>query len=351
MQKPDRSIYRPQDYLEWRENNTLDITPKFQRRGVWSHNARSFFVDTLLQLMPVPPIYLRITQAQGTKSIRKQVIDGQQRIAAVLDFIDGKYNLSNTLSGAWAGKSFTGLKEEERNAILTYPFSTEVFQGISDLEVLQVFSRLNTYSVPLNAQELRNGRYFGFFKQTAYGLAYENLEFWRRHRIFSERSIARMLEVELVSELIIAQLEGMQDKKKSIDDFYDKYDETFPKRIESAKRFNDVLDSINAISESSLSDTEFHRPPLFYTLFCVIYHRKYGLPAQETVAKHTLDKRDYSALSQAIVRLSEMLTLARNNEDVPKKFENFIVACLRQTDNVKPRQDRFSFVYDMAFKE
>ncbi|HUT25866.1 MAG TPA: DUF262 domain-containing protein [Sumerlaeia bacterium] len=349
MQKPDRSIYRPQDFLEWRENSTLDITPKFQRRGVWSTNARSFFIDTLLQLMPVPPIYLRITQGADSRSIKRQVIDGQQRIASVLDFIDGKYNLSNTLSAPWARKSFRSLSAEEKQAILSYPFSTEVFQGISDLEVLQVFSRLNTYSVPLNAQELRNGRYFGLFKQTAYRLAYENLEFWRRHKVFSERSIARMLEVELTSELLIAQLEGMQDKKKSIGDYYEKYDESFAKRNESAKRFSEIIDIINSVSENSLSETDFNRPPLFYTLYCIVFHRKFGLPRQAATAKHVQDKQDNIALYETIVKLSDILGCARNREDVPKKYESFVNACLRQTDNIKPRQERFSFIYHMAF--
>ena len=51
------------------------------------------------------------------------------------------------------------------------------------VEVLEVFARLNTYSVALNKQELRNGRFFGLFKQSMYQLAYEHLEFWRRQRI------------------------------------------------------------------------------------------------------------------------------------------------------------------------
>ena len=88
-----------------------------------------------------------------------------------------------------------------------------MFGDISDGEVLETFARLNTYAVKLNAQELRNGRFFGLFKQSAYTLAFEHVEFWRRNGIFSERNIARMLEVELTSELLIALLDGLQDKK------------------------------------------------------------------------------------------------------------------------------------------
>src|SRR5437764_10209312 len=96
-------------------------------------------------------------------------------------------------------------------------FICEVFQGISDAEILEIFARLNQYSVPLNTQELRNGKYFGFFKQSAYRLAHTYVDFWRKHKLFSERAMARMTEVEFTSELMIAALDGLQDKKKSID--------------------------------------------------------------------------------------------------------------------------------------
>jgi hypothetical protein len=208
MAKPERSVYTPQDFLQWRASNTLELTPKFQRRGVWNAAARSYFIDTLLRSMPVPPIYIRGVQAKGTDRLVREVIDGQQRVSAVLDFIDGKYRLSSSLSAPWSNRSYKDLTETERQLVLHHSFSTEVFHGISDLEVLEIFARLNTYSVPLNHQELRNGKYFGPFKQSMYRLGYEHLEFWRAQKIFTERSIARMLEVELVSELSIAIIDG-----------------------------------------------------------------------------------------------------------------------------------------------
>jgi hypothetical protein len=245
MEKPERSVYTPQDFLQWRELSSLELTPKFQRRGVWTAAARSFFIDTLLRQMPVPPIYIRIVQSEDRKRSVRQVIDGQQRISCVLDYLDGKLRLSRTLPGPWAGKSFEGLTANEKQQLTTYTLSSELFYGISDSEVLQIFSRLNTYSVPLNAQELRNGKYFGLFKQSVDDLAYEHLEFWRRQGIFSERSIARMLEVELTSELIIAQIEGMKDKKKSIYQVYAKYDDQYPNRQLNERHFRDVIDSVN----------------------------------------------------------------------------------------------------------
>jgi hypothetical protein len=350
MQKPDRSTYTPSDFLQWRDSESLELTPKFQRRSIWKTPAKAFLIDTLLKEMPVPPLYLRITQNAARKKIVREVVDGQQRIKAVLEFIDGKYALSPTLDAPHAGKRFDELSTEEQDRITGYPFNSEVFKGISDEEVLEVFARLNTYSVPLNAQELRNGRYFGYFKQTCYTLAHEHIGFWRENRIFSEDKIARMLEVELTSELLIAQLVGMQDKKGTIDDFYEKYDEEFKHRDIVSRNFRRTLDAISEALRDELPHSEFHRVPLFYTLFCVMYHRLFGLPKQS--ARHTsrlFPNADRDSLRQAIEALSEKVAAARAEEEVPESYSRFVTACLRQTDNIGPRQVRFDFLYKRAF--
>lgn len=350
MAKPERSVYTPQDFLQWRKSKTLELTPKFQRRGVWNAAARSYFIDTLLRSMPVPPIYIRGVQAKDSDQLVREVIDGQQRVSAILDFIDGKYRLSSSLAATWAKKNYKDLTPSEKQTILHHSFSTEVFHGISDLDVLEIFARLNTYSVPLNSQELRNGRYFGLFKQSMYGLGYEHLEFWRSQKIFSERNIARMLEVELVSELSIAQIDGMQDKKKSIDEFYTKFEEEYDDRKKNEGRFREVIDDISETFKDGIGQTEFSRAPLFYTLFCAIYHRRFGLPkvALRTNTK-PLTNNERLSLADAVLRLSDLIEAGRNGEPVAPRYTNFVAACLRQTDNIRPRQDRLSGLYERAF--
>jgi len=242
----DKAVYTPTDFELWQANGMLDITPKFQRRPVWRTPARSYFLDTMLRGMTVPPLYLRLTQNETkTKPIR-QVVDGQQRMRSVLDFINDDFKLSKTLNAAWAGKRFSELSPDEKARIKGFKFSSEIFGGISDEQVLEVFCRLNMNGVPLNKQELRNGKYFGFFKQTAYTLAFEYLQFWRKNRIFTELSLARMLEVELTSELLIAGNSGMQDKKTSLDSFYQDLEEKYPDQERDSKRFKETVAAISA---------------------------------------------------------------------------------------------------------
>jgi hypothetical protein len=349
MVKPDRAVYTPTDFLSWREAKSLVLTPKFQRRGVWKPKARSFFIDTLLRGMPVPPIYIRVTQSADAKRVVREVIDGQQRIASILDFMDGRYRLSKTLRASWKGQDFEALGDL-RNKLRSYGFSAEVFHDVSDQDILELFSRLNMYSVKLNSQGLRNGKFFGLFKQSAYSLALEHLEFWRRNHIFSETNIARMLEAELTSELMIASIDGMQDKKKSIDDFYDRFDDSFPGQATTEKRVRAVMDAIADAADGELADTEFRRGPLFYTLWCVVYHRIYGLPQDGLPAgKKAFGRDEREGVRDAVVALSDKIAAARSGEGVPARFQAFVNACLRQTDNLRPRIVRFGTLYNTAF--
>jgi hypothetical protein len=130
--KTEKAVYTPEDFLLWRANNMFEITPKFQRRPVWRTPARSYFIDTLLRGMTVPPLYFRMTQNKTkTKAIR-EVVDGQQRVRSVLEFIEDTYRLSKTLKGPWSGKRFTQLPEDQQQQIKSFSFTAEIFKGISD---------------------------------------------------------------------------------------------------------------------------------------------------------------------------------------------------------------------------
>jgi len=351
--KTEKAVYSPEDFQLWEVNKILDLTPKFQRRPVWKAGAKSFFIDTLLRGMTVPPIYLRNTQNPAkTKSIR-QVVDGQQRIRTVLDFIrENGFRLSKTLKAPWAGKRFVDLTPEQQRQIMTFGLPSESFKGISDKQVLEVFCRLNMNGVPLNKQELRNGTFFGLFKQSCYTLALNYLEFWRNNRMFTELSIARMLEVELVSELLIAGNAGMQDKKGTINDFYAKWEDQYPEQHRDEKRFTETIAAISeTFPDGSLSETEFRRPPMFYTLYCVVYHHLYGLPGiTRATPKKKLTADEYESLHDAVMELSEALAQSKDpGIQTPKKYHSFITASARQTDNINPRRERFNSLYQSAF--
>src|SRR5207237_46759 len=157
----------------------------------------------------------------------------------------------------WANKRFTQLTEEQQRRIMRFGFSVESFSGISDEEILEVFCRLNTNGMQLNKQELRNGKFFGVFKQNESPLALKYLPFWRADEALTEQQIARMLEVELTSELLIAGNAGMQDKKNSIDTFYAKWENDYHHAKRDERRFTEVMDTITSALSGDLAESEF----------------------------------------------------------------------------------------------
>lgn len=351
--RPRRAEYTATDFVAMREANTLTLTPKFQRNPVWQPRQQSYFIDSIIRGIPIPPILMREVQRPTFDGVIREVIDGQQRLRAILDFIDGQYALSKSLeirvggksqTAAWAGKRFSNLASTERQQILNYYFSVEVFVQLPDRQVLEIFARLNSYSVQLNKQELRNGTYFGEFKQLATSLSHEYLDTWRAYKVFSEQAIARMMDVELTSELLILLLDGVQDKKKSIDDFYRTYDDEFDEADRCAKLFSRVMTEIAEAVGDDLANTAFRRVPMFYSLFAAVAARHTQVNGLDTApsgtGKLTLDERN--ALRQTVIDLSRFVEM--ESRSVPKSRQEFVIASSRQTDNRQPRVTRIETI-------
>jgi hypothetical protein len=70
------------------------------------------------------------------------------------------------------GSLFDDLPAEAQRKFLSYEFSVDLLVDATDADVLDVFARINSYSLPLNEQEKRNAKFFGAFKQTVYDLGF-----------------------------------------------------------------------------------------------------------------------------------------------------------------------------------
>src|SRR5262249_14501197 len=158
------------DLVRWEEGGELVLSPKFQRRRIWPPKARSFLIDTILHGFPIPKLYMRQhldvgKQGKPGRTVR-EIVDGQQRVAAVLDFYRNRFRISRAHE-PYANQRYQDLKKPDQERFLAYEFSADLLIGASDADVLNVFARINSHSVPLNAQEKRNARFYGEFKQTA----------------------------------------------------------------------------------------------------------------------------------------------------------------------------------------
>jgi hypothetical protein len=344
MDLPQPRQYTVNDFQEWYQRDALLLQPKFQRRLVWLEKPKSYLLDSIVRGFPVPPIYIReILDPDRRKTVR-EAVDGQQRLQTILDFLDDRGVILKSHNEEVGGQKFSELHEAMKKRILNYPFSVVILVGADDADVFKTFERLNSYTLPLSAQEKLNAKFFGSFKQFVFRLGQDHLEFWRSNGVLTNRKIVRMGEAELTSELIVAMLDGLQDKKKSLEHFYRRYDDVFPIAKKLRRRFEACIRLIQSIFGTELSDSAFHKKALFYSLFCVIYDILHGLPHSPIANRKAqrITSSSYASIRRGLARLASVL-----NSESPSAAEiRFIEACGRQTDNVGPRRVRHRYIYE-----
>jgi hypothetical protein len=181
----------------------LILQPDWQRYYVWSVNQASRLIESLFIGLPIPLIYLN-EELNGTFT----VVDGQQRLSAIIEFVQNKHMHPNKtgdviLSGLEVlkelnGKSFSDLTKQEQRLLRNRHLSTVQLKAITDPDLkLTVFQRLNTGTVALVPQELRNAAFRGPYNDA--------LKRWAQNEVFLKligRSDGtphpRMKDVELV---------------------------------------------------------------------------------------------------------------------------------------------------------
>lgn len=344
MKNFDSRTYSISDFLEWEERGQLEISPKFQRRSVWSPQAKSYLIDTIIKDKPLPKIFIRATTNPKTRVTVREIVDGQQRIRTILAFVKDAFRISQIHNDEFGGKTYSELPEEVQTEFLKYEISVDLLLDLSDREVLDIFARLNTYSVSLNKQELFNAKYFGYFKQLVYQLSGDYYTFWIKNKIFTDRKIVRMAEAELVTDLLIAVIDGIQSKK-SADKYYNKYDESFPNRGIIEKNFKATMDMIGNLFGDNLAETEFRTVPNFYGLFIAIYHMNYGILGLNS-KRCVIKEKDYPKVLNCLDDINGIIQM----EDVPKDYLTFIKSTKDATTDVPARKVRCEFIANRIFE-
>lgn len=333
------------DFREWNDRGELVLAPEFQRRKVWSDKARSYLVDTILKGFPIPGVYIRQKIHLKTQKTIREVVDGQQRIRAILDYINGDFAVSRVHSKKYGGLIFSELPDEVKEKYLEYDLSVDLLVGADDLDVLEVFARINSYTVVLNTQEKLNAEFSGKFKQAVFRLGRDHLEFWRKNKILTNYRIMRMKEAELSTDLVIAMISGIQDKSK-IKSYYKRYDDEFPQEEKTVKRFRKCIDTIAEIFGDTLIESPFRSTTLFYSLFCAIYDLLYSFPNSDT-PNLQIRKETYGPIKNALSKLEKELT---TKEPSPKYFE-FKDASNRHTTDRSRRLIRHRTIVNEILKE
>lgn len=345
MKSYDSRTYSINDFVEWDAAKQLELNPRFQRRPVWTEKAKSFLIDTVLRGKPIPKVFIRQKINVSTKTSMREVVDGQQRLRTILAFVKDGFVVSKRQNDESGGVLFSQLPEHVQAQVLAYEVSVDLLINLPDSEVLDIFSRLNSYAVVLNEQEKINADHFGPFKVLADKIGHKYFDYWTSQGILTSKQIMRMLEVNLVADLLIASLEGVKSKKQ-VKKFYDQYETAFDHDTDELEsKFDSVVVAIAAIYPEGLSDTEFRRPHLFYSLFTAVAHREFGIAGLPAVYAGL--RRPPDAVRSRLERVEELFAEA-DIAKLSKAEQDFLVDSRRATTDEKVRVRRAVFLLGLT---
>lgn len=317
-----------QDLINLEKKGELNTKPWYQRRSVWNPKQKSYLINTLLEKKPIPALYIRHSLDLEKGLNIKEVVDGQQRSRAIIGFYGNEFKVRHPAHKRLT--NFSDLSGPQKESFLLTAIPVGYLLGASDSDVIDIFARINSVAKTLNAQEKRNALYSGEFKQFCVAQAVSRTEFWKDYKIFTGNEIARMDEVQFISDVIINLIQGLSNfSSPKITKFYRDFDANFDNADNINKRLNRVFDCIINLEPNSIKQTIFCRQPIFFSLIMIL---------------DSLKKHKTKAIESGLLEIDE-----RFNSDVPvserpKEDINFYNACSATTQGLPNRKVRDRYI-------
>ncbi|HIP70124.1 MAG TPA: DUF262 domain-containing protein [Anaerolineae bacterium] len=328
MDRVDYESIVIQELVNLDKSGGLDIDPWYQRRSVWKRPQKAYLINSVFEKKPIPTIYIRhYLDIDKEKSI-KEVVDGQQRIRSILEYANGNFTAQHP--NYRRRVKYSDLSKPEKTDFLMTKLSIGYLIGADDGDVIEIFGRLNSVSKTLNAQEKRNAKYSGEFKQFCLRQAARRVNLWRELNVFSANNIARMIEVQFVSDLVLNLIKGLSDySAPALNKIYEEYDENFPQKNEIEERIEFVFSKIASLDPSSVRDTIFSRQPLFFSLFLVL---------------DRFPNATVSTIEQSLRMIDRVFNADIFISEHEERDAEFITACTASTQRIRSRKVRDAYI-------
>lgn len=181
----------------------IDTNPDYQRPPAWSLSQKRLLIDTILRGYDIPKMYWRKVSKNPDCY---EVVDGQQRLRAIWEFMEGDYNLGKTqdeingydLKNICYSNGNNILPDDLRLNFDTYTLDIIILTDTDEEEVREMFLRLQN-GTTLKAQEKRNamsGKMRDFVKHIAEHNFFDSCKF-DNVRFTYDLISAQMIKIEL----------------------------------------------------------------------------------------------------------------------------------------------------------
>lgn len=253
----------------------LDLQPNFQRGEVWGKVKKQRLIDSIIRKWHVPPIH--VIQSKNTD--KQEVLDGQQRLVAIRDFINGEFSVNgmqNPLEEALQkldGMYWDDLPEEIRSRIEDFTIRVLTIEDYKVDEPGELFYRLNQ-PTNLTSAEQRNA-FFGDTRQQVKDLSMymeETLQFGHDSLGYSNSRMA--YDDVLAKFLIIIELNTLK-KKITANTITTRYRDGVGFAESHIKRTKDVLDILYILLNNNPDKIKLNKATtLSWMLFIYVYQKK-----------------------------------------------------------------------------
>ena len=154
------------------KSGMMIANPEYQRGVVWTEAQQKRLIDSLFRGYKLPLLYLheRKDEIAGLRREGLEIIDGQQRLTAIYNYVEGAFRLFDPGTEndkakfprylmdkpcPWAGKYFHELSSKLQQTLQETTLSLAMIESEDTNEIRDLFIRLQAGSA-LNAQERRD---------------------------------------------------------------------------------------------------------------------------------------------------------------------------------------------------
>lgn len=328
-------------YCQAMPRGDVMVNREYQRSDkVWPLSAQSFLVETVLLGYPMPKFTLyEKTDVKSRRTI-SEIVDGQQRSVALLKFFENELRLAeNPAFPELGGNTFQELPPDQQERFLQYSLSMDVLVATTRDEIREVFRRINSYTVPLNFEELRHAIYQGAFKWFVYGLTSRFDEALSALGVFSAKQFVRMADAKLFCEVVHAVLFGISTTNKTkLDGLYKAFDSAFAEGTALQKRLRKAVDVV--LEMPDIHKGPLMKPHMFYSLLLAIMDVQTPIT---TLAAYRQGDGAMIVPERAVAGLSLLADAFEKGDEAPEEFAEFVKASSEKTNVARERATRFKW--------
>lgn len=312
------------------EAKHINLSPPYQRNPIWTLKAQQKLIDSILSNKPIPNFFLLKTTAKSY-----EMIDGQQRARTILAY--WKNLLVDQDNATFQERiDASANRQQFRSRFLDYPLSITIVTKLDDNESVEdYYALLNSSGLRLNRPELKKAEYFttNFLKLLLDLVQNEQL---KNLKIFTTSNVARMNDVDFVSELVATLKYGISDKKEKVDQLYE--DDISISEMKALKRAFEqnlaTFDRFNYITP--LIRTRYKQKNDFYTVFHLFYN---------------LRNSELALLDQLYCVLVKIGPHIRPSQEECEPLREYAFHCVTQSNSKLARQTRHDILADILLNK